>query len=212
MPLLDEKRRRELQAILDEVEAVLEEKDTVRELALKSSRAVARLSVGALGALHGDGDVGGPLEKAREEALRLRSLLKDHPDIYHAGFVENAQQDMTEAAVAQSLIHGTPLPTPRDLAVTPNAYLLGLGDVVGELRRHALECLKEGEVPRAMEALEAMEVLYDGLMRFHHPTALVAVKRKQDIARGLLEKTRGEVAVALRSYELERRLEKLGED
>lgn len=212
MALLDEARKGELKGILDDIEAQLEEKDAVRELALKSSRAVARLSVGALGALHHDDDVSTPLEEAREEALRLRSLLKEHPDIYHGGFVENAQQDMTEAAVAQSLIRGGPLPTPRDLAVTPNAYLLGLGDVVGELRRHALECLKEGDVPRAMEALEAMEVLYDGLMRFHYPTALVAIKRKQDIARGLLEKTRGEVAVALRSYELERRLEKMGED
>lgn len=212
MSLMDEEQERELRAILDDIEAEMEEKDTVRELALKSSRAVARLAVGALGALHSGKEVRPLLEEAREEALKLRSLLKEHPDIYHGGFVENAQQDMTEAAVAQSLIGGGPLPTPRDLAVTPNAYLLGLGDVVGELRRHALERLKDGEVPRAMEALEAMETLYDGLMRFHYPTALVAVKRKQDIARGLLEKTRGEVAVALRSYELERRLERLEGD
>lgn len=210
MPLMDPDRMRRLQAILDAIETEMEEKDTVRELALKSSRAVARLSVSALGGLHRDEDVSTLLSQAREEALTLRSLLKDHPDIYHAGFVENAQQDLTEAAVSESLIRGESFPGPEDLAVTGRAFILGLGDVIGELRRHALERLRAGAVPEATEALEAMETLYQGLMRFDLPTALAPVKRKQDIARSLVEKTRGEVAVALRSYELEKKLEELG--
>lgn len=209
MPVLDDKRATELNGILDDIEAEMEEKDTVRELALKSSRAIARLSVSAVGGLHRGDEVEMLLEEAREESLKLRSLLKEHPDVYHSGFVENAHQDMTEAAVAHSLIRGSRLPRPNDLAVTGRAYVLGLGDVIGELRRFALEKLKEGEAKGAMEGLEAMETIYQGLMRFNYPTALMAVKRKQDIARGLLEKTRGEVAVALRSFELEKRLDEL---
>ncbi len=209
VPLLDEERAAELREILDDIEGEMEEKDTVRELALKSSRAIARLSVSAIGGLHRNDDVSGFLGEAREEALKLRSLLKGHPDIFHSGFVENAHQDMTEAAVAHSLIRDSKLPHPQDLAVTGRAYVLGLGDVIGELRRYALERLMEGEVGEAMDALEAMEAIYQGLMRFNYPTALMAVKRKQDIARGLLEKTRGEVAVALRSFELEKRLDEL---
>jgi translin len=210
MPLLDEERARELEEILSAIEAEMEEKDTVRELALKSSRAIARLSVSALGGLHRGKDVRGLLEEARDEAFKLRSLLKDHPDVFHSGFVENAHQDITEAAVAFSLIKGAPLPKPRDLAVTSRAYILGLGDVIGELRRYALERLREGEPEGAKDALEAMETIYEGLMRFDYPTAVVAIKRKQDIARSLLEKTRGDVAVALRSFELEKKLDDLG--
>lgn len=207
MSLLPEDRRREFEEILADIEAELEEKDAVRELALKSSRAVARLAVSAVGALHRGKEVAPLLEDAREEAGRLRSLLKEHPDLYFGGFVENAHQDMTEAAVAFSLLRGAPLPTPRELGVTATAYLLGLGDVVGELRRHALESLRNGEVEAAAEALDAMEYVYEALMRFDYPTALVAIRRKQDVARSLVEKTRGEVAVALRTRALERRLD-----
>ncbi len=210
MSLMDESRSIEFGEVLNTIEADMEEKDTVRELALKSSRAIARLSVSAVGGLHRGKEVKDLLEQAREEALKLRSLLKEHPDIYYSGFVENAQQDMTEAWVSHSLIKGNPLPRPDDLAVTSQAYLLGLGDVIGELRRHTMEKLKAGNLNEAEEALDAMETIYQGLMRFDYPTALVAVKRKQDIARGLLEKTRGEVAVALRSYELEKKLDELG--
>ncbi len=212
MGLLDKTRLVELKKILDSIEREMEEKDTVRELALKSSRAIARLSVSALGGLHRQEKVEDVLEQAREEALKLRSLLKEHPDIYHSGFVENAHQDMTEAFVSYCLIQDKALPDPEDLAVTRRAYILGLGDVIGELRRHALERLRAGNVDDARDALDAMETLYQGLMRFDYPTALVAVKRKQDIARGLLEKTRGEVAVAIRSFELEKKLDELGND
>lgn len=210
MALLSPTRRQELADVLGAMEVELEETDAVRELALKSSRAVARLSVSAVGALHRGKEVGPFLDEAREEASKLGSLLKEYPDLSYAGFVENAHQDMTEAAVTYSLLRDAPLPSPEDLGVTNRAYLLGLGDVVGELRRYALERLGEGAVEDAREALDVMEILYQGLMRFDYPRAVVAVKRKQDIARSLVEKTRGEVAVARRTRELERKLEDLG--
>jgi translin len=207
MGILEPTRRQELESILTEMEQDLEEKDAVRELALKASRAVARLSVSAVGSLHRGKEVGPLLDEAREEASRLGSLLKEHPDLYFSGFVENAHQDMVEAAVAYSLLRDTPLLRPDELGVTNRAYVLGLGDVVGELRRHALERLGKGDVEVAQESLEAMEVLYEGLMRFDFPRAVAAVKRKQDIARSLVEKTRGEVAVAVRTQALERKLD-----
>jgi translin len=91
--------------------------------------------------------------------------------------------------------------------VTDTAYLLGLGDVVGELRRFSLEHLRQGDIKLASAYLEKMERIQDALMRFDYPTALVALKRKQDVARSLIEKTRGEVAVAARSQELADKLD-----
>ncbi len=207
MGLLGPTRRRELESILTGMEQDLEEKDAVRELALKASRAVARLSVSAVGSLHRGKKVAPLLNEAQEEASRLGSLLKEHPDLYFSGFVENAHQDMTEAAVTYSLLRDIPLPRPDELGVTSRAYVLGLGDVVGEIRRHALDRLGKGDVEAARESLEAMEILYEGLMRFDFPRAVAAVKRKQDIARSLVEKTRGEVAVAVRTRALERKLD-----
>ena len=196
-----------LDDVIEEIESRLDEKDEVRELTIKSSRTIARLSGSAIQGMHRGQNVGGALQETREEILKLRSLLKDHPDLYHTGIVENAMQEACEAFLVHSILEGEQLPGPRDIGVTDTAYLLGLGDVVGELRRFSLEHLRRGDIKLASAFLEKMERILDALMRFDYPTALVALKRKQDIARSLIEKTRGEVAVAARSQELADKLD-----
>ncbi len=196
-----------LDDVIEEIESRLDEKDEVRELTIKSSRTIARLSGSAIQGMHRGQNVGGALQETREEILKLRSLLKDHPDLYHTGIVENAMQEACEAFLVHSILEGEQLPGPRDIGVTDTAYLLGLGDVVGELRRFSLEHLRRGDIKLASSFLEKMERILDALMRFDYPTALVALKRKQDIARSLIEKTRGEVAVAARSQELADKLD-----
>lgn len=198
-----------LRDVIGEIEARLDEKDEVRELALKSSRAIARLSSAAIHGLHKGDDAEGPLRDAQEEAMKLRSVLEEHQDLYHAGFVENALQELCEAAVVHAIARGRALPGPKECSATDAAYLLGLGDVVGELRRFALEGLRHGDVAGAADFLKKMEDIFDALVRFDYPTALVALKRKQDVARSLIEKTRGEVAVATRGKALEDKLDRL---
>ncbi len=198
-----------LRDIIGEIEARLDEKDEVRELALKSSRAIARLSSAAIHSLHKGEDADASLREAREEAMKLRSVLEEHPDLYHSGFVENALQELCEASIVYAIAHGSPLPGPKECSATDASYLLGLGDAVGELRRFALEGLRRGDVAGAADHLKKMEDIFDALVRFDYPTALVALKRKQDIARSLIEKTRGEVAVATRGKALEDKIDHL---
>lgn len=196
-----------LDDVIGDIESRLDEKDEVRELAIKSSRTIARLSGRSIQGMHRGEDVASTLQETREEVMKLRSLLEDHLDLYHAGFVENAMQEACESFLVHSILEGELLPVPKELGVTDTAYLLGLGDVVGELRRFALEHLRRGDTRIAWLYLEKMERILDALMRFDYPTSLVALKRKQDIARGLIEKTRGEVAVAVRSQELAEKLD-----
>jgi len=196
-----------LDDVISEIEARLDEKDEVRELAIKSSRTIARLAGSVIQGMHRGEDVAPALQETREEVLKLRSLLKDHPDLYHAGFVENAMQEACESFLVHAIVSSDRLPAPKELGVTDTAYLLGLGDVVGELRRFALTSLRDGDVAHASSLLEKMERILDALMRFDYPTALVALKRKQDVARSLIEKTRGEVAVAAQTLELSRKLD-----
>src|SRR2546425_835857 len=174
-----------LDEVISEIEARLDEKDEVRELTIKSSRTIARLSGSAIQGMHRGLDVAAQLREIREEILKLRSLLKDHVDLYHTGIVENAMQEAGEAFLVQAMLEHESLPGPKELGLTDTAYLLGLGDVVGELRRFALEHLRRGNVTLASAFLEKMERILDGLMRFDYPTALVALKRKQDVARSL---------------------------
>ncbi len=198
-----------LDEVISEIEARLDEKDEVRELAIKSSRTIARLAGAAIQGMHRGEDVAAGLQETHEEVAKLRSLLDGHPDLIHAGFVENAMQEACEAFLVHAILEAATLPTPKECGVTDTAYLLGLGDVVGELRRFALTSLRDGDVEAASHALDQMERILESLMRFDYPTALVALKRKQDVARSLIEKTRGEVAVAAHSHELAKKIDSL---
>ena len=88
------------------------------------------------------------------------------------------------------------LPDPDELQTTYSAYLCGLCDVVGELRRKSLDCILDGKAKKANNYLKLMDEIYDSIMKFDYPSALVPIKKKQDMVRGIIEKTRGELAVA----------------
>jgi translin len=178
-------------------------------VALKSCRAITRLSTAATQGVHRKEDVDDIIRDARGEAARLRSLCQEHPDLLHSGFVQNAFQELCEAAILLAVIRGEELPIPKELGATDTSYLLGMADTIGELRRFTLECLRQEDVESASKYLEKMERFYEVLIRFNYPNALVSIRRKQDIARSLIEKTRGELTVALRSRALEKKIEDL---
>ena len=196
-----------LDDVISDIETRLDEKDEVRELAIKSSRTIARLAGSVIQGMHRNEDVVTSLQETREEVHKLKSLLDGHPDLLHAGFVENAMQEACESFFVHAILEGEPFPEPKALGVTDTSYLLGLGDAIGEMRRLSLSRLRDGDVGGATRFLEQMERILDALMRFDYPTALVALKRKQDVARSLIEKTRGEVAVAAQGQELAKKLD-----
>jgi len=201
-----------LEKVVSKIEAELDEKDEVREVALKSSRAVIRLSGSILRGLHRKEKVSEQFETLRDEVSRLLGLLVDHPDIAVAGYIESAFQEYAEAGIMISLLEKDDVPSPEDLGIGGVPYLLGLADSVGELRRFCLDELKSGKVEKANRYLEKMEDIFTELMRFDYPEAILPVKRKQDIVRSLLEKTRGEVAVAASTRMLHERLDEVLRD
>jgi len=188
-----------LDDIANQIQARLDEKDTVREIAIKSSRAIIRISGGVIHSMHKKEEFQGMMGEALDEAQRLRSLLADHPEIWNSGLVEDAMQELSEAVILMAIANEEELPDPDDMGVPITAYLLGLADCIGELRRFALESLRQGKMEKATSYLEMMEEFFKVIMRFDYPDALVSIRRKQDVARSLLEKTRGEVAVAMSS-------------
>ncbi|MDH3364655.1 MAG: translin family protein [Thermoplasmata archaeon] len=198
-----------LDAAIEKIEAELDEKDQVREIALKSSRAVVRLSGSALKDMHRGQKATEKLSELKDEVSRLSSLLGDHPDLVRTGYVESAFQEYAEVGIVLSLIENDDVPLPEDLGIGSVPYLLALGDTVGELRRFALEELRRGNTDKANHFLDRMEDIYHALVRFDYPDAIAAVKHKQDVARSLLEKTRGDVAVATNARRLYDRLDEL---
>jgi translin len=198
-----------LHEIIDEIEQHLDDKDAIREVALKSSRAITRLSTAATQGIHRNKNITETLTDAKNEASRLRSLCQEHPDLLHSGFVQNAFQELCEATILLAVIEDNPLPVPKELGATDTSYLLGMADTIGELRRLTLESLRQEDVDTASQYLEKMERFYEVLLRFNYPNALVSIRRKQDIARSLIEKTRGELTVAVRGRALEMKIDDL---
>ena len=135
------------------------------------------------------------LQTIEKDVDKLRHDLKDQPALYHSSTVEVAEQELCEAYILLSILKDRSLPDPDKLKVTYNAYILGLADVIGEFRRSALNSLRTHNVDKAHEYLEIMEDLFDVLITMDYPSGLIAVRRKQDIARGVIEKTRSEIAV-----------------
>jgi translin len=198
-----------IKLLTETLEKELDEKDTIREIALKSSRAIIRLASSAIHSLHKREDISKLILETREEVTKLQSLLEDHPDLYYSGFVDTALREFCELNILVAIIYKKPLPMPKELGVSAIIYLQALSDVVGELRRFVLDALRTGKIKDARRTLETMENIFTMLIRFDYPTALGGVRRLQDIARSLVEKTRGELTVAIRGSELEKTLKKL---
>jgi translin len=200
---------RDLEQIADSIQVRLDEKDTVREIAIKSARAIIRLSGHSIRGMHKGQDVGTSIGEAMEEEERLRSLLQEHQEIWSSGIVQDALQELAEAAIVLSIVKGDDMPTPEELDLPPTTYLMGFADAIGELRRFSLEALRQGRMEDAEAHLDLMEDMFLVIMRFDYPDAIVSIRRKQDVARSILEKTRGDVAVAVSSARLEKRIAEL---
>jgi len=200
--------------MLEEISTLIREnfeaKDSIREDGLKISREIVRECRTASFALHGqDFEKADNSIKAAGKALeKLEVLFKGHADIYHAGFVEHAQQEYSEVSVLCSLLKEEGktknIPSPDELKVEYAAYLNGLGDVVGELRRHVLDLIRKESFEKAEIFLGIMENIHAMLMDFDYPDAITrGLRRKTDVSRALIEKTRGDVVNAIGQKKLE---------
>ncbi len=184
-------------------------KHRAREQALPLSREAIRHSANAIRAIHRHDDAAAraQLEQAQAKTAAARAALANHPDILYAGFVHDAQKEYAEASLTIALIGGDPLPDPTDLGVEDAAYLNGLGETVGELRRYLLDSLRRGDIDACERLLQVMDDLYSLLVTIDYPDAITGgLRRTTDVARGILEKTRGDLTVAARQHELERRM------
>ncbi|WP_456481375.1 hypothetical protein [Methanopyrus sp.] len=204
----------EVEGLREVIEGIREELDALdeaRDEAQVILRDLHKLSSEAVYDVH-RGDLEGAREKLDEAAelvSKLHDLLGDFPELLRTGFAENHLQEYAEAEILYSIVKDRRVPSPDDIDVSPRAYLLGLLDAVGELRRIVVDALRDGDLDRAGEFLKIMEEIYSLTMTFDYPRAVVPnLKRKQDVARSLLEKTRSEVSVAGKIEELMRKLER----
>src|SRR6266516_2909083 len=130
-------------------------------------------------------------------SLSIRAVHRDDKEALEANFVE--------ANVTCALIQNKPLQTPEELGVENATYLNGLAEVVGELRRRTLDILRSGYSEEAERLLGHMDEIYSVLVTMDYPDAITSgLRRQTDLARGIIEKTRGDVTFSLRGEHLTR--------
>ena len=184
-------------------------RNRAREQALTISREVIRRSANAIRAVHR-----GEFDEARKviELARLRldetePMRLGNPEIYFAGFLADARKEFCEANVTLAMISGEALPRPQDLGVDPAAFLNGMAEVIGELRRYILDSLRRDSFERCQEHMELMDEINSILVTVDFPEAVTGgLRSRTDQMRGVLERTRGDLTMALRQHQLEVRL------
>jgi translin len=188
-------------------------KHRAREEALPLCRSAIRYSANAIRSVH-RGEFAAAEEliaKAAADLKQAETALAAHPDVFNAGFVHDGQKEYAEAATTLAIIAGRPLPRPEQLGVMPAAYLNGIGETIGELRRHLLDSLRGGDVAHCEEVLQTMGDIYDVLVTMDFPEAVTSgLRRTTDAMRGILERTRGDFTMAAVQRDLERRLDEFG--
>lgn len=198
-----------LDAIADKIRQDFTVRNTARDRALTASRELVRFCSLAIRAIH-RGELkesDGLLAQAAALVSELEDTLKDMPDIFYAGYVQDALKEYAEAMIVLALIAGRPLPDPDDLHVGYASYLNGLCEAVGELRRYILDALRQGDASRCEEILQYMDDIYSVMVTMDFPDAITAnLRRTTDVTRGIMEKTRGDLTHALRQDRLEKAL------
>jgi len=211
---LEAKKVSDLQKIAQAALEALEAKNTAREKALPLSRELVRHSANTIRAVHrGElAEAKKKLVEGRNLAQELKANLAGHPDLYHSGYTQDALKEFAEANITYAVIAGEELPSPKELGVEYPAYLKGLGEAVGEMRRHILDLIRHGETERGEEILGSMEDIYSVLVTIDYPKAITyGLRRITDMVRGVLERTRGDLTLAIRQTELERALKEFEE-
>lgn len=195
-----------LKAILKEVKKELTQKDAVRENAQQNMRKATSLSKQSILLMHQKKyeKARKAIENAKEIISKLQGSVVKYPDIIYSGMFSAALQEYAEANIFQGLIQEARFATPNEINVPEVDYVLGLADVVGEYRRLVLDVLREGDVEKAEKCLQRMDEIYIELMSMDEAYMLVpGLRRKCDVARRIIEATRGDVTQEVRRKSLE---------
>ena len=198
-----------LELIVERIRLSFSAKDAAREKTLPLCREVIRHCSNAIRSVHRQ-----EFDQAVELLRSARSLLgeveqtvNECSELANTGFIRDAQKEFAEGSITLALVTGKQVPEPEELGINPAAYLNGLGEAVGELRRYLLDSMRRGDLSRCEELLSVMDDIYSILVTMDFPDAITGgLRRTTDAVRGILERTRSDLTLAIRQKELEERL------
>jgi translin len=198
--------------IAERIHQDFEQRTAARDRALTQARSLTRACAHAIRATHRNEDdlARQLLSEAGQLAGELRINLTDYPDLYYAGYTQDALKEYAEAQLVFALVHGMEPPRCIDLNLETATYLQGLAECAGELRRRCLDMLLHDNPQEAQRLMGLMDDIYAVLVTMDYPDAITGgLRRLTDVARSIIERTRGDLTLSLRQERLEHNLRQL---
>lgn len=199
---------------LKQIQESLTSFDEIREKMLEVSRVATRLSDWSIIQMHRNdmerAEIS--LKEAKEALVQIRDLVKNTPELRQTGSVLVAYQEYVEAVLLRGLLKEGKLASLKEVDVEPVPYILGILDLIGELRRVTLNHLRRGKGGEADKTLKVMEELYEAVLTLDHTAIVPTFRVKADAARRIIESTRGDVITEIRRMSLEEAIRDLHDD
>lgn len=195
-----------LEAVVERIVADWASKNGIRDASLERSRQVTRFCANSIRATHRHefDTAHALLGEALAGATEMCAEAEPYADIYYSGYVQDALKEVAEAAILLALVQGEPVPDPEAIGVPYAAYLNGLGEAVGEMRRFALDAIRRDDVLEAERVMEMMDEAYGLLVTIDFPDTLTrGLRRTTDMVRGVTERTRGDLTTAAQQEKLQ---------
>ncbi len=183
---------------IEKLRSEMEGKHDAREQALKASRAIIQTASKCIKHVHRQqfSEAADMLHQAKQLAREARSQVTEHPEIEFAGYLQDAEKELVEAAGCLALAQGNPLPAYSDLNVNATSFLNGMGECASEMRRFALDRMRQGDFAEAERLMHQMELIYDDLTQFDFPDGLTGgLRRTCDALRAVIERTRSDITL-----------------
>ncbi|MCK4848339.1 MAG: haloacid dehalogenase [Candidatus Heimdallarchaeota archaeon] len=194
-----------LEKNFEKIRSELDKTNTIREKILNLSRQSIRKSSIAIKHLHrGELKLANQLITENHQLLGEINKLSIDMKPIRFGMLLTSNQEYVESVFLQAFLEKKPFPNFEDLGVPYLAYLHGLTDFVGELRRVILDTLRQDKnIEIAITALDLMDDLYSLLLSIDYPDSLTFnLRKKTDFVRNITEKTRGDVTLAINRLQL----------
>ncbi|MCS3920770.1 hypothetical protein Q2T83_08785 [Fervidibacter sacchari] len=188
-----------LSEILTSIRQRLDRKEEMREQVLPLARQLIRESAALIKNAHRkEWDEAQSRRKVLLEAVAdLKAKLVEAPDLWFAGFVQDALKEVAEACIVYAFLRDEPVPSPEDLGIDDAPYLNGLLEAMGELRRAILDAIRSEDLSTAEKFLAVMDEVYFAAMTFDQSDAVTqGVRRRTDALRAILERTRSDITLA----------------
>ena len=200
--------------IVENARKVFDERTKVRDQALVQARQLTRLSALTIRAIHrSDHDESQALlTEAKDLVAQMKADLAVYPDLYYAGYTQDAIKEFAEASLTCALIENRRLPRPEELGIEYATYVNGMAETIGEMRRRCLDILRQGYSDEAERLLTTMDEIYNFLVTMDYPDAITnGLRRQTDLVRGIIERTRADLTLSQREQHLQEALQKFSE-